>query len=377
VNTPAKHRYQVLDCLRGVCACMVVLFHFHTTGWISNWPLVRNSWMFVDFFFVLSGFVIATAFRRRLADGLPIAAFMGLRLGRIYPVHLVVTGLFVAFQLVLLVKAGSGKAFHGDMSFGGLLASLTFTQTFLLPNGVAWNAPSWSIAVEMWTYLIFAGLFCRFHSRGSLAVVCALIAAACCAYIAEFHEGNMNDVYIGAIFRCAYGFALGVIGAEFYPMIRGQAGSAATALELIALIGAGAFIAIVGTAPLSMLAPPLFLALILIFAQEGGVVSRALKGRLPLLLGELSYSIYMVHLFVLYRVFGLIAVLHRGSSPAFLICENDSTCSATGSPVLADALIIPTLIVVIGAAWLLRHFIESPCERWAKSKLARWRQPVG
>ncbi len=355
---------------------MVVLFHFHTTGWISNWPLVRNSWMFVDFFFVLSGFVIATAFRRRLADGLPIAAFMGLRMGRIYPVHLFVTGLFVALQLVLLVK-GSGKAFHGDMSIGGLLASLTFTQTFLLPNGVAWNAPSWSIAVEMWTYLIFAILFARFRSRGSLAVVCALIAAVSCACIAEFHAGNMNDVYSGAIFRCAYGFALGVIGAEFYPLIRRRAASAATALELVALCGAGAFIATVGTGHLSMLAPPLFLALILIFANERGAVSFALKTRFPLLLGELSYSIYMVHLFVLYRLFGLIAFLHRGSPKAFLICENDSACSATGSPWLADALIVPVLITVIAAAWLLRHVIEAPCERWAKTTLVRWTPPVG
>jgi peptidoglycan/LPS O-acetylase OafA/YrhL len=375
MNKPAKHRYQVLDSLRGLCACMVVLFHFHTTGWISNWPLVRNSWMFVDFFFVLSGFVIATAFRRRLADGLPIAAFMGLRLGRIYPVHLFVTGLFVALQLVLLAK-GSGKAFQGDMSWGGLLASLTFTQTFLLQSGVAWNAPSWSIAVEMWIYLLFAVLFRWFRSRGSLAVVCALIAGASCADIAGFHAGNMDDVYAGAIFRCAYGFALGVIGAEFYPLLRGRGAFAATALEFVALCGAGAFIAIVGTAPLSLLAPPLFLALILIFAQEGGAVSFALKTRLPLLLGECSYSIYMVHLFVLYRIFGLIAVLHRGSSRAFLICENDSACSATGSPWLADALIVPVLATVIAAAWMLRHFVESPCERWAKHALYRGQQPV-
>ncbi len=269
---------------------MVVLFHFHTTGWISNWPLVRNGWMFVDFFFVLSGFVIATAFRRRVADGFPIAWFMGLRLGRIYPVHLFVTALFVALQLVLLVKGGSGKAFHGDMSLAGLLASLTLTQTFLLPNGVAWNAPSWSIAVEMWTYLIFAVLFRVFGSRNGLTVVCAIVAAASCGWIAAFHAGNMNDVYFGAIFRCAYGFALGVIGAEFYPLLRHKRGLAATTLELAALGGAGGFIAKVGTGPLSMLAPPLFLALILIFANAGGALSFALKARFPLLLGELSCS---------------------------------------------------------------------------------------
>ncbi len=76
-------------------------------------------------------------------------------------------------------------------------------------------------------------------------------------------------------------------------------------------------------------------------------------------------------------MFGLIAFLHRGTPHPFLICENDSACSATGSPLLADALIVPVLIVVIGAAWLLRNFIEVPCERWAKNALQRRQQPVG
>ena len=374
---PAPHRYRVLDSLRGICACMVVLFHFRVIGWISNLSLVRNSWMFVDFFFVLSGFVIALAYRRRIADGFAIASFMWLRIGRIYPVHLFVTGLFLVLQLVLLVKGGSGRAFQGDMSIAGLFASLTLTQTFLLPHGVAWNAPSWSIAVEMWTYLIFAGLFRMFGSGKNLVAVCAILAAGSCAWIAEFHGGNMDDVYFGAIFRCIYGFALGVIGAELLPAIRHKWRSAATALELIALVLAGTFIATVGRGPLSLLAPVMFLALILIFAREGGAVSAALKTRVPLLLGELSYSIYMIHLFLVYRLSGLITLLHKGPAHSFLICASDDSCSATGSPLLADALIVPVLIVVIGAAWLLRRFIEAPCERWARNVLARRQRATG
>lgn len=370
MGEPAKHRYQVLDSLRGICACMVVLYHFHTVGSISNLPLVRNSWMFVDFFFVLSGFVIATAYRRRVSDGFPIASFMWLRLGRIYPVHLVVTGLFFALQLVLLVKGG-GKAFAGDMSLSGLLASLTLTQTFLLPSGVAWNAPSWSIAVEMWTYLVFAMLFRLLRASKGLTGGCAILAAGSCAYIAWYHHGNMDDVYLGAIFRCFFGFALGVIGAEFYPQIRGKWASAPSVLEIAALCLVGAFLATVGRTPISLAAPPMFLALILIFAQERGVVSRGLKTRLPLLLGGLSYSIYMVHLFVIYRISGLVAFTHKGATHPFLICETDYSCTATGSRLLADALIVPALIAVIGAAWLLRQFVEEPGERWAKQALSR------
>jgi peptidoglycan/LPS O-acetylase OafA/YrhL len=386
MNKPSRHRYQVLDSLRGICACMVVLFHFHVIGWISNLSLVRNSWMFVDFFFVLSGFVIATAYRRRLADGFPIGSFMWLRMGRIYPVHLFVTALFIALQLVLLVKGGSGKAFQGDMSIGSLVASLTLTQTFVASSGVAWNAPSWSIAVEMWTYLVFAIMFRVFGSMKSLVAACAIMAAASCACVAKSHHGNLDDVYFGAIFRCTYGFALGVIGAELRVLVPalvrapvrdwlgGSWTSAATALELIALSLVGAFIAAAGRGPFSMVAPVMFLALIMLFANESGAVSGILKTRIPLLLGELSYSIYMVHLFLLYRISGLVSFLHKGSLHPFLLCESDTSCTATGSPWMGNALIVPVLVLVIGAAYLLRSFIEAPCERWAKNALARQAQ---
>jgi peptidoglycan/LPS O-acetylase OafA/YrhL len=376
MNKPAKHRYQVLDSLRGICACMVILFHFHTVGWISNLALVRDSWLFVDFFFVLSGFVIATAYRRRLADGFSIAAFMGLRLGRIYPMHLFVLGLFLAVQLALLAKGGSGAAFQGHMTIRELLASLTLTQTFVLPIGVVWNGPSWSIAVEMWTYLVFAVIFRLFGSALSLTVVCAIVVLLSCAYIAIVHGGNMDAFHFGAFFRCTYGFALGVIGAVYYPQIRGKWASAATALELAAAGLVILVIATVGNGPFSMVAPPLFLALILVFASEGGLVSAGLKTRLPLLLGELSYSIYMVHLFIVYRLTGMIGSLYKFSPHPYLICETNLTCSATGSPLVADALIVPLLAVVIGVAWLTRHYIELPCENWAKAALLRRQQRV-
>ncbi len=371
---PAKHRYQVLDSLRGICACMVILFHFHTVGWISNLSLVRDSWLFVDFFFVLSGFVIATAYRRRLADGFSIGAFMGLRLGRIYPMHLFVLGLFLAVQLALLAKGGSGAAFQGHMTIPELLASLTLTQTFVLPIGVVWNGPSWSIAVEMWTYLVFAIIFRRFAARLSLTVVSAIIAISSCAYIAIVHGGDMDAFHYGAFFRCLYGFALGVIGAAWYPQGPGRGAAVATAIELAAVALVILVIATVGTGPFSMVAPPLFLALILVFAGEHGLLSAGLKTRFPLLLGELSYSIYMVHLFIVYRLTGIIGSLYKGLPHPYLICETNLTCSATGSPLVADALIVPLLAVVIGAAYLTRRYIELPCENWAKSVLARRRQ---
>ncbi len=101
--TSGTPRFVALDALRGLCAIFVCLFHFHSTSTIFSGSFVRSSWQFVDFFFVLSGFVIAANYRSRLQDGMPIGRFLGLRLGRIYPLHVFVLGLFVIAEVVGIV----------------------------------------------------------------------------------------------------------------------------------------------------------------------------------------------------------------------------------------------------------------------------------
>ncbi|WP_454616650.1 hypothetical protein [Bradyrhizobium cenepequi] len=58
-------------------------------------PFTRKAYLFVDFFFVLTGFVIASNYRSRLADGFSAGRFLVLRLGRIYPLHIVTLLLFI------------------------------------------------------------------------------------------------------------------------------------------------------------------------------------------------------------------------------------------------------------------------------------------
>jgi peptidoglycan/LPS O-acetylase OafA/YrhL len=60
---PAAERYVVLDSWRGICAILVALFHIPLQWHFQGASFVRGSWLFVDFFFVLSGFALAAAFR--------------------------------------------------------------------------------------------------------------------------------------------------------------------------------------------------------------------------------------------------------------------------------------------------------------------------
>jgi len=86
-GTAAGGRFLVPDSWRGICALMVALFHFPTRSMFSQSAFVGGAYLFVDFFFVLPGFVIASSYGSRLSKPDELARFALVRLGRIYPLH--------------------------------------------------------------------------------------------------------------------------------------------------------------------------------------------------------------------------------------------------------------------------------------------------
>src|SRR6266704_3238416 len=92
-------RFVALDSLRGICAIFVAIYHFSAVSFLSSIPIIKNGFLFVDFFFVLSGFVIAASYGERLKAQFPISKFMFLRLGRLYPLHIFVLFLYLIIAL--------------------------------------------------------------------------------------------------------------------------------------------------------------------------------------------------------------------------------------------------------------------------------------
>src|SRR5438552_16908910 len=92
------NRFLVLDSWRGIAACLVALFHLDAYCHLYGVPFLRNSWLLVDFFFVLSCFVIAANYQQRLCDGFGVGRFLFLRLGRLYPLHSAMLALFAGCE---------------------------------------------------------------------------------------------------------------------------------------------------------------------------------------------------------------------------------------------------------------------------------------
>src|ERR1700737_3694172 len=102
-TSPAAARFEALDALRGICALLVVLFHIPIYHALKGADAFVNLQFCVDMFFALSGFVLCHAYGHRLNDASEGLRFARMRLARLWPLHMVMLGLFVVIELSKLV----------------------------------------------------------------------------------------------------------------------------------------------------------------------------------------------------------------------------------------------------------------------------------
>jgi peptidoglycan/LPS O-acetylase OafA/YrhL len=157
----SKIHFRVLDGWRGIAALLVAIFHLNIASAIYSLDFIRNAYLFVDFFFVLSGFVITHSCAERLGTPEGVGMFALRRLGRLWPLHIVVLLAMVIVESARAISAARGASFYnppfaGATSLHSILTNLVFGQSFGIEQQLTWNPPSWSICAEFWTYLIFA-----------------------------------------------------------------------------------------------------------------------------------------------------------------------------------------------------------------------------
>jgi peptidoglycan/LPS O-acetylase OafA/YrhL len=140
-------RFRVLDGWRGVAALLVALFHLNLNSDIYRLDFVRNAYLFVDFFFVLSGFVITYNYADRLGTSKELSSFVIRRFARLWPLHVVVLLAFLAVESAKFVLAARGVSFYmppftGSNSLDTIPLNLVFAQSFGLVQHLTWNSPS-------------------------------------------------------------------------------------------------------------------------------------------------------------------------------------------------------------------------------------------
>lgn len=319
---------------------MVLAFHSQNFVPTGNWPLVKTGWIGVDIFFVLSGFIISyvhasdfTCLSLRAE-----ARFLAIRLSRIYPVH--IATLAAALGLLLL-HAAAGSPVTDRFSAGSFIGNLLLVHAWDSYR-LTWNYVSWSISAEWAAYLAFPILAYALVRVRSAAAALLGAAASLVAMIVALRGLGLDSMYVVSghvLIRVAGGFSAGCF---LYSAYRTKAlealpwGLITTSCLLVLALQ-------VVWLESSFWAMPTIAILVLGLSYGRGAAARILSTNWAVFLGDISYSLYMVHFLTIEAV---TALLRHGR---------------LGTSILLLAIGYAIAIVATAAVTLLMHYwIEDP-----------------
>lgn len=368
MGSSGKSKLDALTSARFIAAVLIVIWHMRGHFGIPA-QLGQKSWFLahgVSFFFVLSGFILMYVYPQLEGTSARLR-FLLARFARIWPAHLlalVAAAVLVSHQqldwkLPTLAKWG---------------ASLSMVHVWL-PNHIKvyyfLNAPAWSISAEFFFYLAFIALVPNFRTswvwKLGLAFTLGLLVCAICqdGHLPWFPEINAHGLTyhspITRVFEFVMGMCFGLLFQQIQHINLGVWKATGVEVAALLLMAGAAYLthqwghekswlaATVGATTAKWQswgagAAPAFGLMIVALAMGQGLISRLLAAPVLVLLGEVSYSIYLFH--------GLLLALYRQHAKAFEGWSNTS------------------LIVVFGLVLLLvSHLVFVAWERPMRSAI--------
>lgn len=335
-----------LTALRGLAALTVLLFH------AAAWPFgeqdavplpLGHGYLAVDLFFLLSGFVLMHVHEAAFANGVAwanVKSFLRARFARIYPVHL-------AILILLLPFYGMRPEYSGL----ALVYSLLLAQAPWLGE-ICWNIPAWSISAEWHAYLLFPFLVMPWLKRSKRAVIVLLLLCLVTLSLAVIAWGNSANIYYtpAVLLRSLPEF---IAGMGIYRVYREGWLRKWMASDCV-VVAAGVVVVGLASFPGSDIAVIASLALLLLAcAHNRGIATRLLTTRMPMYLGRISYSLYMVNTISVIAALSIASPWH-GSHTA------SSAIAAVATLVLSFTLAIP-----------MSRYVEYPMRDWLRGRAVK------
>jgi peptidoglycan/LPS O-acetylase OafA/YrhL len=360
-------RFVVLDSFRGICAVAVVLFHTQILLSFSELSFFRHADLFVEFFFVLSGFVMFHAYGTRDFDKDALKRFVISRTFRLYPLHLLMLLVFICLEFGKRWAEHHGFSFN-DASFTGktapgeILANALLLQSWIGDfNSLSFNTPAWSISVEYYLYMLLGLVLLLMPRYGGQVLALATLVS----FVALFVE---LDVIKPFIWRGASCFFAGALTYRLYQRLEplmARVGDRPffTGLELLCLLVV--YLTLTHAIPhQGIVASLLFCLVVLVFAAERGAISQLLQKPGFARLGELSFSIYLTHAAVIFAFTSAAVVVSKltGNAYTLILQQPDSEqimrYISTGSVLVDNLLTLLELGMVLAVSSLTYHFVE-------------------
>ena len=372
VYLASKPRYEILDGLRGVASIMVVFFHlFETYAKAPAYQIINHGYLAVDFFFVLSGFVIGYAYDDRW-DRMTTWGFFKRRLVRLHP--MVIMGTVIGACLYFFGQC-EGFGLIGDIP--GWKVALAFVMgLFMIPCGPgmdirgwgetnSFNGPNWSLTWEYVANILYAFIFRRL---GKIALAVLTAAAAFCTLdlclnwnvfglLTEARDPQIytviggwsltsEQIYIGMT-RLFYPFLSGLLISRIGRFINVKEGFWWCSLILVIIFslpcigGEGSILNGYYNALCILILFP-----VVVMMGAGSRIKGERSARICTFLGELSYPLYITHYPLMYM-------------------QMSWAWSHPEAPVYAHVMVaIGVFILSIGMAYACLKLYDLPVRKW-------------
>lgn len=356
-NPVAKGHFKALDGARGIAALAVMLYHVSSAAGSGTW--LSGAFLAVDFFFLLSGFVVARSYEERLRNGgMTLRSFVWTRVARLYPLYIAASVIGLTYFATKMVLGTPDAPTIKELA-------AAFPSTIALlpqPSAISWGfaefpfAPSaWSLSFELWFTIIYAATMPKLSTRALSGI--AIIAFALLwqqAYaVGSIDMGFDRRTLVGGGARFWFSFTLGVIIYRSGHLLLQQ-----RPLSLVMGVPAFAFVAFphdsigLGLAWISLVFPA---ALIVGAAAEcRGWTATTLDH-----LGRLSYAIYILHAPVILFTFAIFKVAlgeEWDSNPIFLAAS--------------------TIVVALAASAVATYLFDEPFRAYLRTWGSRRTQAV-
>ena len=378
--------------LRGIAALLTVIFHVDIVLSLfqgrlldqTDSHLISRMYLMVDFFFVLSGFIMCHVYARYFensVNGQNFKKFAIARFARVYPLHLF-SMFLTTFFLFLLYQWGAQVTpiLDTENSVYSLITNMLLLHSMNFHQWFTFTHASWSISVEWWMYMVFPFLvapFMKLTKPGRLLIVALCIAGyLMIGYVLvplvtvpdslSFFRSNgtppfsLNVSYQFGFFRCLFGF---VIGTMVYLSWKDNWGKKLFSSGYTVLILLAGLFTCMHFAVLDVFTV-LFFPFILLAAAYGNRYMNLMLGTKPLQkLGDWSFSIYLIHQPFLYQA----AVLMQNPNKTGVELSNLSMLNSW-------LICIGFIVFLLFVSYLSYRFIELPSrnyinKRWGKEKV--------
>jgi peptidoglycan/LPS O-acetylase OafA/YrhL len=335
---------------RFLAALAIVVYHNQAINWPFNLPLLHlilsKANVGVSYFFILSGFVMIIAYGKQKAIKIKMGSYYLNRIARIYPVYLL--ALILAAIKIMMI---------GKVPLNDLLLQVFVIQSWVPGHIGKLNIPGWSLSVEALFYIAFPFLFNYYYSKYSFKAVTIFVLCLWLTtqillnsvYLSPYYSvppSNIHDLLFYFPLMHINEFMIGnILGFIYLKSAAKQANYdlhiTAVVLALLIVLSVNRYVTFHDGLMAILFAP-----LILLLSLNNGKITKIFSNKYLILLGEASYSMYILQ------------------SP---IKSFSSFLFEKVHLVNPDARFYTYLVVLIGISVGCYLFVEIPAKDWIKS----------